>query len=237
MTERVLLIDIETKPATVYVWKLFDVNIGIDQVVAPSGTICFGAKWLGEKETMFFSEWEHGHAEMIKAAHTLFNEADAIVTYNGDRFDIPKLMGEFLLLGLTPPAPPTSIDVFKAIKKLGFFSKRLAFIGPALKVGAKVKHEGFRLWTDTMAGCEKARKKMEKYCVQDVVLLEKVYKKIRPYIRNHPHTSGSAPNSCGGCGSDRLQSRGYRRTKTFRIQRLQCQNCGAWQDGKREKAK
>lgn len=197
--------------------------------------ICFGAKWLGSKATLFYSEWEHGTEAMVQAAHTLMSEADAVITYNGDKFDIPKLMGEFLLAGLRPPAPPTSIDVFKSIKKLGFFSNKLAFIGPALKIGAKLKHEGFNLWKDTLAGSTKAQNKMQKYCIQDVVLLEKVYNKIKPWIRNHPHTGDASPTSCGGCGSDKLQSRGYRRTKAFSIQRIQCQSCGAWQDGKRSK--
>lgn len=199
--------------------------------------ICFCAKWLNEKETIFRSEWEHGTEEMVRTAHRLVSEADAVVTYNGDKFDIPKLMGEFLLAGLQPPPPPTSIDVYKAIKKLGFFSNKLAFIGPALQIGQKVKHEGFRLWKDTLDGVEKAQAKMQKYCIQDVILLEKVYRKIKPWIRNHPTMPGAAPSSCGSCNSTKLQSRGYRRTKAFRIQRLQCVTCGSWQDGKREKAK
>ena len=37
------------------------------------------------------------------------------------------------------------------------------------------------------------------------------------------------------CGSNRMQSRGHRRTKTFKIQRLQCRDCGSWQSGKRTK--
>src|SRR3546814_5581125 len=79
---------------------------------------------------------------MVVALHKLLSEADAVVTYNGDRYDIPKAMGEFVLEGLMPPPPPTSIDLMKAVKKLGFVMNRLAFIGPLLKVGQKVKHEG-----------------------------------------------------------------------------------------------
>jgi ribonuclease D len=77
---------------------------------------------------------------------------------------------------------------------------------------------------------------MGKYCKQDVKLLEKLYLKVRPFIKNHPHL-GKAAHECGACNSNHVQSRGYRRTKYFRIQRLQCQACGQWQDGKREKIK
>lgn len=232
---RVLFLDIETRPAKVFAWRMYDENISPDQVIEPGGTICFGAKWQGEREMIFYSDWEHGHDEMIRQAHRLFSEADAIVTYNGDRFDIPKLQGQFILAGLAPPPPPTSIDVFKTVKKLGFDMNKLAFIGPLLKVGAKIKHQGFTLWTKVLDGDVRAQRQMQRYCIQDVKVLEKLYDKVKPYIKNHPHLGETGAKDCGACGSHHLQSRGFRRTKAFRIQRLQCQTCGSWQDGTRNK--
>lgn len=226
--------DIETRPAIAYVWRAYDENVSHDQVIDAGGMICFAGKFLGNPEVHFYSDWTHSRSEMVKAAHALLDEADAVVTYNGDKFDLPKLNGEFLLDGLAAPAPTTSIDVYKTVRKLGFFMNRLAFIGPLLRVGAKVKHEGFSLWSKVIAGDEKARERMKKYNIQDVVLLEKLYKKILPYIKNHPHL-GKERHECGACGSSKVQSRGYRRTKYFKIQRLQCIACGSWQDGKREK--
>lgn len=235
MTTKVLTLDIETKPAVAYIWRLFDENISIDQLISPSAPICFSAKFLGEKEVRFYSDWEHGHEEMVKKAHELISEADAIVTYNGDKFDLPKLRGEFLLQGLTPPPPVTSIDIYKAVRKLGFQSNRLAFIGPFLKVGAKVKNEGFSLWSKVLDGDEAARKRMKTYCIGDTKLTERVYELLRPYIHNHPHLGDTSGQACGACGSLHLQKRGQRRTKSFLIQRLQCQDCGSWQDGARKK--
>lgn len=230
---KILYLDIETRPILAYTWGLWNQNIGLNQIVDKGGLLCFGAKWGGSRTTEFYSEWEDGQEEMVRQAHRLISEAEAIVTYNGDRFDLPKLMGEFVQIGLRPPAPPTSIDVYKTVKKLGLPSGKLAFVGPFLKLGNKVKHEGFGLWTDTMKGDLKAQARMTKYCLQDVNLLEKVYNKLRPYVKNHPHTGSHG--DCGACGSAHIQSRGYRRTKTFKIQRLQCVACGAWQDGKRTK--
>lgn len=233
MESKILVLDIETKPATAYVWRTFKENIGYEQVIEPGGMICFAAKWVDNPDVMFYSEWTHSRSEMLKAAHELISNADAVVTYNGDKFDLPKLKGEFLLDGLPPPPPTTSIDVIKHIRKMGFLLNRLAFIGPLLRVGGKVKHEGFELWAKVMDGDSAARIKMEKYNRQDVVLLEKLYKKIKPYITNHPHL-GEHKRECGSCGSDNVHSRGYRRTKSFKIQKLQCQACGSWQDGKKE---
>jgi uncharacterized protein YprB with RNaseH-like and TPR domain len=233
---RILFLDIETRPATAYVWGLFDITVALNQLVDPGGTICFGAKWGGDKRMHFYSDWQHGHAEMVKQAHRLFSEADAIVTYNGDRFDLPKLQGEFLVAGLPPPPPPTSIDVYKAVKKLGLLSNKLAFVGPLITGEGKLKHEGMELWTKVMAGDVAAQRKMQRYCSQDVRLLERVYDKVRPYIPNHPHMAATGANACGACGSSRMQLRGIRRTKASVIQRLQCIDCGSWGSGKRSKA-
>jgi hypothetical protein len=234
--QKILLLDIETKPAQAYVWRAYgEQNIGVEQIIDSGGIICVGAKWLGEKETYLYSDWEHGHVEMLIALHEMLSFADAVVTYNGDKFDLPKLQGEFLLNGLGPTPPCTSIDCIKAVRKFGFFMNRLAFIGPLLSQGSKVETGGFSLWTKVMAGDDKAQKKMAKYCKQDVDLLEKLYLKIRPFIRNHPHMGKVGANECGACGSHDVQSRGTRRTRAYKIQRLHCQSCGSWQDGTRKK--
>lgn len=234
MTKNILMLDIEWKPALAYVWRMFDENISPDQLVDEGGLLCFCAHWHGSKEYMFFSEWEDGSQGMAKAALTLLDQADAVVTYNGDRYDIPKLRGTIVLADLTPPATVTSIDLIKVVKKFGFVMNRLAYIGPLLKVGGKMKHEGFRLWRSVMEGDKKAQDRMKKYNIQDVRLLVQLYERVKPFITNHPHL-GDEKGACGACGSNHVQSRGYRRTKFFKVQRIQCQDCGSWQEGTRVK--
>lgn len=235
MASKILTLDIETKPAIAYVWGLFDQNISLNQLIEPSAPICVAAKFLGDKEMHFFSDWGDGHQEMIQGIHALISQADAVVGYNTDGFDLRKLRGEFLLAGLTPPPTVTSIDLLKSVKKLGFQSNKLAFVGPMLSIGKKVETEGFGLWSSVMAGDVRAQARMEKYCKGDVILTEQLYKKILPFIANHPHLGEVGGHECGACGSSKLQSRGFRRTKAFKIQRLQCQNCGSWSDGVRKK--
>lgn len=231
---RVLCLDIETKPAKAYVWSLFNVNISLNQLIEPSAPICFAAKWLGEKETMFHSDWQDGHETMIQKAHEYLSEADAVISYNGDGFDLRKLQGEFVLAGLTPPPPPTSIDLLKQVKKLGIQSNKLAFVGPFFKIGKKVENEGFSLWTKVEAGDEAARGRMEKYCRGDVILTEKVYELLKPYIYNHP-TLTDTPDACGVCESTKAQKRGFTYTKAYKTQRLQCKDCGSWRSGTKTK--
>ncbi len=45
---------------------------------------------------MFDSVYKSDRKSMLKSIHSLMDEADAIVHYNGNRFDIPMLNKEFL---------------------------------------------------------------------------------------------------------------------------------------------
>jgi hypothetical protein len=233
---KIVFLDIETRPATVYSWGMHEQNHTIDQIIDPGGTICFGAAWLHTSKVEFYSDWEHGHQQMIGQAHRLFTEADAVCTFNGDRFDIPKLKGEMLLNGFPPPPPLTSIDVYKTIRKMGFLSGKLGFVSPLLGLAGKEKHDGFAMWKGVMSGERKHQRMMRKYCIGDVRELKELYLKIRPYVENHPHMGTTGPLQCPSCSSHQVISQGSRRTRTQFVQRHQCRVCGAWFQGKRTKA-
>lgn len=232
---KILVIDIEWKPTKAYVWQPWQENITPEKIIEHGGLLCVGAKWVGKRETYLFTEWGDGHENMLKATHSLLSEADAVVTYNGDKYDLRKLNGEFILHGMHLPPPPTSIDLIKTAKKLGYFMNRLGFIGPFLGLGKKLEHEGMALWTKVEKGDEAAQRKMGRYCIQDVVLTEKLYKRLLPAIQDHPHLGFQSAGDCGACGSPKVQKRGFRRTRHYQIQRLHCTDCGGWFSGTRKK--
>jgi DNA polymerase elongation subunit (family B)/predicted RNA-binding Zn-ribbon protein involved in translation (DUF1610 family) len=227
---KILLLDIETSPHSVYAWGLFKQNISLSQVKDTSRVLCSAYKWLGERKTNFTSEWTDGVDGMLEKMYNVIEEADAIVTYNGNRFDLPTLNKEFLLTGYRPPAPYKSVDLYRTVKnKFRFASNKLDHVAQQLGLGSKTDHYGFQMWLDVMDGNKKAQKLMETYNKQDVVLLEKVYDIVLPWIANHPnrsHHSGSAV--CPNCGSKSLQHRGFAITAVGRQQRYQCQDCGKW---------
>jgi hypothetical protein len=232
---KILLLDIETKPALVYSFGIRDQHLTHKQIAQDGGTICVGLKWLGEKKVTVLSEWEHGYDNMLRGVHKALCEADAVASYNGARFDIPKLTGNFLLAGMPPPPPLTQIYIYKTVRKMGLICNKLDYIAPLLGVGSKVKHEGLELWIKVMAGDEKARKKMARYCAQDVRLLEDVYTRILPYIGDHPRIGNRHGLTCPNCGSDHMTSQGWKITRTTRVQSLKCGECGSWTQGKRER--
>lgn len=231
-TPRILFLDIETKLMEVYSFGIRDQHIQHTAIKSHGGISCVGLKWLGERKVTVFSEWEHGYGEMLCQVHKALSEAAAVATFNGARFDIPKLNGAFLVAGMSPPPPPTQIDIFKTTRQMGFPSNKLDYIAPLLGLGSKIKHEGMPLWIKVLAGDEKAQAKMKRYCAGDVRLTEDLYLRVKPFIMTHPHLGGDCPN----CGGSHFQKRGYHKTRSFKTERLQCQGCGGWRLGKRSKA-
>jgi hypothetical protein len=230
---RTLLIDVETAPHIVAVWGLWDHgNIPLDRLKTPGYTLCWAAKWHGEREVMFDSILS-GQRKMIVGIHKLMSEADAICHYNGNKFDVPTLSGEFLKAGLKPPPPSRQIDLLVTAKrKFRLASNKLDFVAQHLGLGAKLKHKGFELWTQCMAKDPKAFRQMEAYNKRDVVLLERVYDRLLPWISQHPNHSEDH-KCCPRCGSENFQARGYACTTASRYPRFQCTDCGGWFRGKR----
>jgi len=227
---RILALDIETRPNLAYVWGIWDQNIHLDALVEHQQMICFVAKWIGKKGTEFHSVQNDGQEAMILRAWELLDEADVVVHYNGRRFDIPHLNREFLRLDLTPPSPYKQIDLLATAKReFKFASNKLAHVSKQLGLEGKVQHEGYGLWLKCMAGDERAWKIMKKYNVRDVVLLEELYLKLRPWVRSHPSFAAhTGKDVCPACGSAHLQSRGFVTTTVSRYQRFQCVDCGKW---------
>jgi len=235
---KILFLDIETAPNTAHVWGLFKQNVGLNQIMDTSRTLCFAAKWLGQKgQPEFWSEHDNGREAMIERVHNLLEEADAVVTYNGERFDLPILNKEFVMDGLLPPAPTASIDLLRVVKRrFRFASNKLDHVCSELGLGNKTRHEGHDLWVDCMNGVPKAWKKMKKYNKQDVVLLAKLYEKILPWIDNHPNFAlfnecADSP-TCTNCGSTHVHSRGEQRNKSHSYIRYRCNDCGTWMRGR-----
>lgn len=235
---RILLLDIETAPHQVYVWGLWDQNVALNQIIEVGRTLCWAAKWYGEDEEPISWDWElSGKKSMIKAVHKMMSQADVIVTYNGLKFDIPTLNNEFIKHGLDPIRPNKHIDLLRTARaQFRLASNKLSYLAEYLKLGKKIAHKGFSLWAGCLAGDRNDWDTMVEYNIGDVDLLEKVYTRLRPWVKNHPDVSvDNTQEHCAACGSESVQKRGERRTKAFSIVRLHCQDCGSWTDGSKRK--
>lgn len=226
---RILMLDIETAPHQVYAWGLWDQRIALNQIVKPGYTLCYAAKWHGEREMFFESVHKSKPATMLKRVHKLLDEADAVCHYNGTSFDIPTLIGEFMTHHMKPPAPFKQIDLLKTARKARIASRKLDYVSQMLGLGSKTAHKGMPLWTACMEGDASAWKIMEKYNRQDVRLLESLYDELMPWIPTHPNRNAyDETEACPKCGGEKHQRRGYQHTATRKYARFQCVSCGTW---------
>lgn len=226
-----LLLDCETAPNLAAVWGMFKQNVSLDMLIESGYTLCWAAKWYGEDHVYFDSVYRNTPEQMVRNVHALLDEADAVIHYNGRKFDIPTINKEFLQYGLRPPSPYKQIDLLEtARKKFRFTSNKLDYVAKFLGIGAKQKHRGYELWRGCMNGDDDCWKEMEEYNIQDTILLESLYDRLLPWIDRHPNLSvydlGEA--KCTHCGSTHLQRRGYAHTSIGIYQRWQCNDCGSW---------
>jgi DNA polymerase elongation subunit (family B) len=228
---KILLLDIETAPNVAHIWGLFKQNVGINQIMESSYVLCWAAKWLDEKEIKFSSVQKTNPKRMLLKIWDLLDEADAVIHYNGTKFDIPTLNKEFLLYGLTPPSPYKQIDLLRVARnQFKFPSNKLDYVAQALGLGKKTKHIGHELWIQCMANNPEAWGMMEEYNKNDVTLLEQVYGKLIPWIKTHANYSlhSTNPEVCPNCGGTHYQKRGFYYTSNCQYQRYKCQECGTW---------
>ena len=169
---------------------------------------------------------------MLDKIYRLLEEADIVIHYNGSNFDIPTLNAEFLKGKRTPPAPFQEIDLLKTCRaRFRFLSNKLDYVIRFLGEDGKMKHKGMELWLGCMANDPASWKIMTAYNKQDVVVLERLYEKLLPWIQPHPNLglySGLTRPQCPNCGGLYLQARGKMRTLTMEYKRYQCMDCGKW---------
>lgn len=232
---RILFVDIETSPNVVYTWGLWNQNIGLNQIIETTRMLCFAAKWAGDEDVQFFSEWQHGREGMVRAAWAALDNADVVVHYYGSRFDVPHLNREFIEAGLTPPSPYKQVDLKVAVaKRFKLPSNKLEFVSQVLKLDGKVKHEGFGLWKGVLDGEEGARRRMAVYNIRDVELLEEVYERLLPWIPGVPSRLLYGGDGCPACGSPDIHLVGPYRTKLSAFAQYRCVDCGSFsRDSKR----
>jgi len=230
MKPRILLYDIETRPNLAYVWGKYEQNVLAYKEEWSILSVAW--KWLGEKEVNYLGREKslNSDKKVTKKIHSLFNQADIVIAHNGDRFDQRKSRARMIANLLPPTKTLTTIDTLKVAKAhFAFNGNGLNDLAEHLGLGKKVKVPGFDLWEGCMRGDAKSWKLMERYNKRDVVLLERVYKRFRPWIVNHPHLGRLlrvASVSCPACGNSRPVKWGIRICTSQVRQRWCCNSCG-----------
>jgi hypothetical protein len=229
---KILLLDVETAPTTAYVWGRFDQNVSQNQVVKEGYLLTYSAKWLGEPTIISnrILEKENDDQLVIELAE-LMNRADLIVAHNAHKFDIPLIKTRMLALGLDPLLPSKIVDTLRIAKaEFRFPSNSLDSIAAYLGLERKKQHSGFDLWIRCMGMDDKAFEEMLDYNIQDVIILEQLYLRLRAWSKTHPNVALHQPDDkarCVCCGSDNLtpSDKSYF-TTVSEYNVLVCNDCG-----------
>lgn len=239
----ILFFDIETLPIVAYTWGTWGVDISNDKIIKDWCCLAFSAKWLDDNRIIadILTPKEVANRDderLCKHVWKLLDDADIVVAQNGRRFDIPKMNGRFWKHGLGPPASYKIIDTMESAKKtFGLTYNSLDFLGEYLGAGRKLKID-FSLWEQCDQGHKDALKLMSEYNQQDVILLENVYNKMRPWIQNHPRLTlyDKVVGKCPVCLGGDYKKIGLYTAAQKQYAEYRCNSCGSvWHDTKAER--
>jgi len=248
MTAKILYVDIENSPNIADVWGLWDQNVGLAQLRESSRIIGVGYRWSTQKRAKFVSIYdkETGEltdgVEMLTQIRDLYDEADIVVTYNGNSFDNKHLNAAWAVESIAPPSPIISMDLYRIVRQnFKFPSNKLDYVASRLIGDHKVSNGGHMLWRQCLDADvdpdtrRKAWSKMARYCRKDVDLLVPLHEKLTPWLPHSINVSviGTPPttNACPKCGSENVQSRGHFYTRTRAYKRYRCMACTGWFKG------
>lgn len=206
-----LFVDIESSPNIVSSWRIgHKINLDYNSIIKERAIIVVCYKWEGDSRVHSL-HWDSNQDDkqlLIQLVEVL-NEADEIIGHNAARFDVPWIRTRCLyhrtkLIN----ADLKVIDTLQWARRTFYFnSNRLDYLGKFLGVGGKLKTE-YGLWKAVLANDKKALLDMIKYCKQDVLLLEKVWKLLSGMIKPKTHIGviqGCDKWTCPRTGSDRVK--------------------------------
>jgi uncharacterized protein YprB with RNaseH-like and TPR domain len=230
-----LFFDIETSPNIGMFWSAgYKQSIGYDNIIKERAIICISYKWAGDK-TVHALTWdkEQNDKTLLEKFMKVADTADELVAHNGDRFDLPWIRTRCLYHRIPIFPVYTTLDTLKGARsKFRFNSNKLDYIAQFLNIGAKI-HTDYGLWKGiVLNNSRKDLQKMVVYCKNDVVILEKVYNEMSPYLPakvHHGVANGSSKCSCSNCGSEDTIIRKRRiMASGSKVIQLQCKKCGKY---------
>lgn len=233
---KVLIFDTENAPNLASVFQVWQQNIYPAQLIADWYMLSWSAKWMNDNQMMSDvltprESRNEDDSRLMRGLWNLMDEADVVIAHNAVKFDIPVVNTRFLLNNMTPPSPYQVIDTLKiARREFNFTHNKLDFLADRLGIPHKKLETEHKLWLDCRNGDKKALKYMLEYNEMDVVVLEEIYYKFRPYIKSHPNFNlfMDTDGVCSTCGSENLKKKGSYNTTVNRYDNYVCRDCGSY---------
>jgi hypothetical protein len=238
MAAKILFYDLETSPILSWTWAKYQQDV--IKFEREWHLLSFAWKWAGERQSHVlalpdfegYAKEPYNDKKLCQKLWELFDEADIVIGHNSVSFDQPKANARFLYHGMLPYSPVKHIDTLRIARRHFKFScNKLDSLCKHLAIGQKQPHPGMSLWFDCLEGKESAWRLMKRYNKTDVVILEKLYEKLRPWSDDNVHVGLYEENpmgKCPCCASVNLVKRGYKVAATRVYRQYQCKDCGRW---------
>lgn len=239
--KKMLVFDVETSSIDIlhraYGLKVFKKRFDIEEIQRDWTMLGAAWKWLDDDRVYCISVSPKNPLndyEIIKRLHEVLDEAEIIIGHNSDSFDLKKFNARALYYGLPPIGKKHTIDTLKiARKNFALTSNKLRYLANFLQLS--VQKEESPNWNAILSGDPEALSYMRHYNKIDVVVTEKVYKKLIGWHESHPNlnilnpikdTAGNPILLCPNCQSPNIQKDGFYFLRNGRYQRHKCSDCG-----------
>ena len=157
-----------------------------------------------------------------------------MVTHFGSVFDRRFIQGRLLIHNL-PPIPMTKMrDTCMIARSVAnYSSNRLKHLAKILNLPhQKLDNNWPEAWFKVMQGDVKHLRALAHYCEGDVLALEDLYMRLRPFDNAHPRITDNR-SVCPACGGQ-VEYRGFAFVTDLKYRRYVCQKCRRW--GRERKA-
>lgn len=209
-------------------------SAGVNALKSDLGfVIIFGFKWAHERQAHSLtidpeSLKKFRDRDLLKEASKLITEADLVVTHYGSIFDRRFINGR-LLINKLPPIPFTKMRDTCMISRAvaNFSSNRLKHLAKILNLRhQKLENNWPVAWFKVMQGDLTTLDTLAKYCRGDVLALEDLYFRLRPFDNAHPRIVDDR-SVCGSCGG-KVEYRGFAYVGPSKYRRYVCKKCHKW---------
>lgn len=213
----------------------FDIeSAGVNALKSDLGfIICFGYKWLHEKDAHVLlvdpeDLQNFDDSKLLVEASKFMSEADILVGHFASVFDRRFIQGRLLINNL-PPIPDVKLRDTCLIARsvANFSSNRLKHLAHILKLKAQKMPNGWpEAWFKVMQGDYRELQRLGRYCKGDVLAVEELYLKLRPFDNPHPRIVEDR-TKCPVCSGD-VEYRGTAWVGVNRYRRFVCKKCRKW---------
>jgi hypothetical protein len=226
----------------VYELKQSERYIKYKNIDKDKSLMCFAYAWQHEKKvklcsvldnTERFINDHYDDYELCLKLKELFEEADIVVAYNGDRFDWKFFQWRCAVNGITAPRKPIMFDPFKVVKS-EFLPTARGLGDVALALGLSMKAY-MPDQNKCASGCALTIGKTGEYCKDDIPPMIDIFEFLlfNGYIRKGLKINSILGNNdlCISCGMDEFVDDGYDYTPKSRYELKKCVTCNTSQRG------